>query len=200
MANGIELTVDQLSSLLRLYLDWPKHISDQPDKEANEFHFWLSEQLDKEDLEDVTGGLDGTKHFIRSNPEVVAASKYIKSRDRQELSNEREEARVHINTQVFVLIYDCIKDVSLEGTIIRGMMMDMARNGMRMESNIAVPAGSILSMTVAQTGQMVTLYHLTGEVRWVASSEESNQLGISIFNIEDFGRWEEFFAMTQIAE
>ena len=82
---------------------------------------------------------------------------------------------------------------AFEGTIIRGVMMDMARNGMRMESNIAVPAGSILSMTVAQTGQMVTLYHLTGEVGWVSTAEKTNQLGISIFNIEDFGRWEELF-------
>ncbi|HAK53791.1 MAG TPA: hypothetical protein DCM54_18085 [Gammaproteobacteria bacterium] len=98
MAKEMELSVDQLSSLLRLYLDWPKHVSDQPDNEANEFHFWLSEQLDEEALEDVTGGLDGTKHFIRTNPEVVAASKYIESLERQEVSNEREEARVHINT------------------------------------------------------------------------------------------------------
>ena len=129
---------------------------------------------------------------------MTPAAKYLKGRQSAKASDGREDARIAINTQVFSLIYDCAKDPSLEGTIVRGMMMDMARNGMRLETASAVPSGSILSMTVAQTGTVVTLYHLTGEVRWASSTAESHHLGVSIFNIEDFRQWEEFFHMSSL--
>jgi hypothetical protein len=198
MAKKISLSVDQLISLLRMYLAWPKHVSEQPDKEAEAYFAWLVKELELADLKDISGGLPGVKHFIASNPDLVSASKYIKSRELQKkVSNEREEMRVHINTQVFLLVYDCLKDVALEGTIIRGMMMDLARNGMRLQTNVPIPTGSILSMTVANTGDTVALYHLTGEVRWITTAAETNQLGLSIFNIEDFELWEKFFTASQ---
>ena len=173
-------------------------VSERVDKEAEAFFAWLGKELDPADLKDISAGLPGVKHFIVSNPDLVGASKYIKSRKLQKkVSNEREEARVHINTQVFLLVYDCIKDVTLEGTIIRGMMMDMVRNGMRLQTNVPIPTGSIVAMTVANTGATVSLYHLTGEVRWVTSAAETNQLGLSIFNIEDFDQWQQFFTAAQ---
>ncbi len=99
----------------------------------SKFYERLVNELEPADLKDITGGLLGVKHFIASNPDLVGASKYIKSRELQKkVSNEREEMRVHINTQVFMLVYDCLNDFDLEGTIIRGMMMDLARNGMRL--------------------------------------------------------------------
>ena len=197
MAQIRRLSVDQLSQLLREYLGWPEFFGENIETQAREFYLRLSSNLDPLDLQELTSGLPGIEYFLTSNQELVAACKYIKSRDTRKSNNIREEARVHINTQVFALVYDCIKDVAIEGTIVRGIMMDMARTGMRIETTTPIPSGSILSMTVAHTGSTVTLYHLTGEVRWVTSTAESNHLGISIFNIEDFDLWQEFFSMAQ---
>ena len=69
---------------------------------------------------------------------------------------------------------------------------------MRVESSIAVPARTIVSMTVAQTGSDVTLYNLTGEVRWMIENDESNHLGISIFDVEDHQRWQEYYKVMRL--
>ncbi len=187
------LSVDQLSLLLRLYMDWPHHIDTNEDAEANEFYMWLASEFDEDELGDVTGGLDGIKSFIKSNPDVIPTARHLKTRGEPKNSEGREETRIAINTQVFVLIYDCDKEPALEGRIVRGMMMDMARNGMRLETKLPIPTGTILSMTVAQTASSITLYHLTGEVRWISHGSESHNIGISIFNIEDFRSWEDFY-------
>ena len=68
---------------------------------------------------------------------------------------------------------------------------------MRLQTNVTIPTGSMLTMTVANTGDTVALYHLTGEVRWITTAAETNQVGLSIFNIEDFELWEKFFAASQ---
>jgi hypothetical protein len=193
MAGEVALSVDQLSLLLRLYMDWPHHIDTNEDAEANEFYMWLASELDEAELQDITGGLGGVKSFIKSNPDVIPTARYLKNKGDARPRDVREEARIAINTQVFVLIYDCNKDPELEGRIVRGMMMDMARNGMRLETKLPIPPGTILSMTVAQTGSSITLYHLTGEVRWLSEGSDSNNIGISIFNIEDFRSWEDFY-------
>ena len=67
MPDAITLSVDQLNTLLRMYLAWPKHVGESPDEEANEFYLWLSTELHEDELVDITGGLDGVKHFIKAN-------------------------------------------------------------------------------------------------------------------------------------
>jgi hypothetical protein len=196
MSDISPLSVDQISVLLRLYLDWPEQVNKSPDDEANEFYIWLQSQFSEEELPDVTGGLDGLKYFIHSNMDVIPAARFLKGNGAISRNSGRQDARIAINTQVFALVYDCTQDPSLEGKVFRGIMMDMARNGVRLEATLAVPAGSILSMTVAQTGTAVSLYHLTGEIRWQSTTPNASHLGISIFDIEDYQKWQDFYALS----
>ena len=55
------LSIDQISTLLRLYLDWPDKIGDNTGQQANEFYLWLSEVAqDQEDLDEIgAGGVPG---------------------------------------------------------------------------------------------------------------------------------------------
>ena len=190
------LSVDQITSLMRLYLDWPEHIEQGGDVEAEQFYSWLGNELDDSDLEEITGGLNGVRQFLDENSEVIHAGRYLKNADAHRGDNIREDERIPTSTQVFVVIYDCAKDPSLEGTSLRGMMMDMARNGMRLESKMEIPVGSIVSMTVAHHGTPVTFSHLTGEVRWVSHTTETNHIGVVIFNIEDYKKWRDHFSST----
>jgi PilZ domain len=190
------LSVDQVTSLMRLYLDWPEHVEKTGDVEAKRFYQWLASELDESLLAEITGGINGVRHFLSSNTAVVHAGRYLKNADAHNAKNVRVDERIPTSTQVFIVIYDCGKDHSLEGTSLRGMMMDMARNGMRLESKIAIPVGSIVSMTVAHTGTPITYSHLTGEVRWVSHTAETNHIGIVIFNIEDYEKWRDHFSST----
>jgi hypothetical protein len=189
------LSIDQTARLLRLYLAWPVH-SDQPAKsEAQEFYDWLAEELDEESLAEITGGVDGVVQFLEANLDVVAAGKQAKTAGSEKLRNDREEQRISTVSPVFVVVYDCEKAPLLEGTSLNGMMMDMARNGMRLESDVAIPAGSIVTMTVVSDSP-ITLFHLTGEVRWVSQTNEINQIGISIFDMEDYVLWQKHFGAS----
>jgi hypothetical protein len=189
------LSIDQTARLLRLYLTWPVH-SDQPaESEAQEFYNWLVEELDEASLVEITGGVDGVLQFLEANTDVISAGKQAKTAGSEKLRNAREEQRISTVSPVFVVVYDCEKAPLLEGTSLNGMMMDMARNGMRLESDVAVPAGSIVTMTVVSDSP-VTLYHLTGEVRWISHSNEVNQIGISIFDMEDYVLWQKHFAAS----
>lgn len=195
MVDNNGLSIDQVFSLLRLYLDWPDYIDESHDQEANEFYLWLTQELEEAELADVTGGLEGVKHFINTNPEVLARARYLKRHSHNGVvqADLRQDTRIPVHTQAFFLIYDCTEDPSLEGTIVHGVLIDIARQGMRVETNIAVPAGTIISMTVAQTGSGVTLYNLTCEVRWSGRHSAAYHLGISIFNIEEYEKWQEFY-------
>lgn len=195
MADSDKLSIDQVFSLLRLYLDWPHYIDESHDKEANEFYFWLAGELEEPDLADITGGLDGIKQFIKTNPEVLARARYLKRQASPGAvaADVRQDARIPVHTQMFFLIYDCTREPELEGTIVHGVLVDIARQGMRVETATPVPEGSIISMTVAQTGTNVTMYNLTGEVRWSAQHSAAHHLGVSIFNIEEYQKWEEFY-------
>ena len=189
------LTIDQTARLLRMYLTWPVHTDQPTDAEAQEFYDWLAGELDEDALAEITGGVDGVVQFLKANPDVISAGKQVKSADTENLRNSREEQRISTVTPVFVVVYDCEKAPLLEGSSLNGMMMDMASNGMRLESEVAIPAGSIVTMTVV-SGSPVTLYHLTGEVRWISHTNEINQIGISIFNMEDYLLWQKHFGSS----
>ena len=154
--NTDALSADQITLLMRLYLDWPGHAGQPDEKEAEQFYAWLQEELDESDLMDITAGLDDIKLFLEDNSDVVHAGRFLKSAHSSNANNAREDERIPTSTQVFAVIYDCDKDQSLEGASLRGMMMDMARNSMRLESKTAIPVGSIVSMTVAHTGTPIT--------------------------------------------
>ena len=189
------LSIDQTARLLRMYLAWPVH-SDQPtEAEAQAFYDWLAGELDEDSLAEITGGVDGVMQFLKANPDVISAGKQVKTADSENLRNSREEQRISTATPVFVVVYDCEKAPLLEGTSLNGMMMDMASNGMRLESEVAIPAGSIVTMTVVSSSP-VTLFHLTGEVRWISHTNEINQLGISIFDMEDYLLWQKHFGSS----
>jgi len=194
------LSVDQITSLMRMYLDWPEHVEQTGDAEAERFYEWLGTELDDEVLAETTSGLNGIKQFLKDNSDVVYAGRNLKKTDAYTANDVREDERIPTSTQVFVVIYDCAKDQSLEGTSLRGMMMDMARNGMRLESKKPIPVGSIVSLTVAHSGTPpgapVSFSHLTGEVRWVSHAAETNHIGIVIFNIEDYEKWRDHFSST----
>ncbi len=190
------LSVDQITSLMRLYLDWPEYVEQTGDVEAERFYEWLGNELDDLVLVEITGGLNGIKQFLKDNSDVVYAGRNLKKTETHNANNVLEDKRIPTSTQVFVVIHDCNKDQSLEGTSLRGMMMDMTRNGMRMESKMAIPVGSIISMTVAHTGTPLTFSHLTGEVHWISHAEETNHIGIVIFKIEDYEKWRSHFSPT----
>jgi hypothetical protein len=189
------LSIDQTARLLRLYLAWPVHSDKPAESEAQEFYDWLAEELDEASLAEITGGVEGVVRFLEANPIVISAAKQAKTAGSEKLRNAREELRISTVSPVFVVVYDCEKAPLLEGTSLNGLMMDMARNGMRLESDVAVPAGSIVTMTVVSDSP-VTLYHLTGEVRWISQTNEINQIGISIFDMEDYVLWQQHFGAS----
>jgi hypothetical protein len=90
-----------------------------------------------------------------------------------------------MNTQVFFLVYDCQAQTELEGIIERGILVDIAKVGMRIETNFALPRGTVLSLTAVRVNSDVRLYHLTGEVRWAIEHGNSRELGLSIFKVGD---------------
>lgn len=191
-ANGT-LSVDQTTRLLRLYLSWPERLDEIEDAEAQSFYNWLVAKLDDLSLAETTGGLEGVKQFIIAHLDVIHAAWHSRP---VSSDNERKEQRIPTSTQVFVVIYDCASDPSLEGASLLGIMMDMGRNGMHLESNVEIPAGSIVNLTVVHTGSPDTLYHLTGEVRWLSYSAETKHMGIMIFNFEDYQRWYTDYSLT----
>ena len=77
-------------------------------------------------------------------------------------------------------------------------LLDIARNGMRIESMVPLPPGTVLSLTVAQVNWDVRLYHLTAETRWLVEQEDRYQSGLSIFNIGDYDAWQEFYDLTTL--
>ncbi len=192
------LSVDQLNVLYRLYIEWPQSTVLEGDKEANEFYLWLKEELGDE-FSDLVNNLNEIKTFIRLHQNVLGRARYIKSRLMEVQTNARTDPRMDINTQVFFLVYDCQENPALEGTIQRGILLDIARNGMRVESNIAIPRGTVLSLTVAQVNWDVRLYHLTGDVRWSIDHDDSKQVGISIFNIGDYKEWQDYYELTTMS-
>ncbi len=182
------LSVDKVTRLLRLFLKWPS----QPSSGAQEFYNWLEGEFDEESLADLTGGIEGVNQFIEAHATVISAGRKLKAENRVSSEENREEERVSAVTAVFVVIYDCVESPSLEGESFNGLMMDMARNGMRLESDKVVPVNSIVTLAVV-SGSPVTLYHLTGEVRWTSQTDENSQIGISIFHIEDYEKWLQHF-------
>jgi len=183
-------------------MDWPDYIDESHDQEANEFYLWLTSELEEADLLDVTGGLEGVKQFIRTNPEVLARARHLKrhATNGTLIVDVRQDTRIPVHTQTFFLIYDCSKEPSLEGTIAHGIIIDIARQGMRIETSIPVPEGSIIGMTVAHGGTGITLYNPTCEVRWSAKHSAAYHLGISIFNIEEYEKWEQFYRVMSASE
>jgi hypothetical protein len=190
------LSVDQTTQLLRFYLSWPELVEQKKNEEANHFYTWLGTQLDELALKDITGGIKGVKQFLQENKGVIGAGQHFKNTDANYSNNSREEEHIPTGTQVFVVIYDCDKDPELESAPLKTMMMDVGKNGMRLESKDAIPAGTIVTMTVAQTGTPLRLFHLTGEVRWVSEAHETNHMGMAIFNIEDDEDWRDYFSST----
>ena len=192
------LSVDQLSAMLRLHLLWPESRTLDPTEEANEFYLWLTHEMGQEQVAENVGTLADIKMFVSAHRKTLARARYIKSRLRDGSSDARIEPRLDVHTQVFYLVYDCEKDPGIEGRIDRGVMLDIARNGMRFESSTPIPQGAILSLTVAQVALDVRLYHLTGEVRWMSEHHDAYQIGLSIFNIEDYEDWQDFYDLTSM--
>lgn len=200
MADSDIPSIDQLRAMLRFYLQWPgMPVDDEDAEEAEHFLEWMAFELGEQEANELSGGLDGVSYFIDNNTHVLTRAKHLKGGKSPSMagSNSRENARIPINTQMFSLIYDCSREPDLEGTVLRGILLDIAQNGMRIETNVSVPAGSILSITVAKFTSDTELYNLTGEVRWTSEHAEAFHVGISIFSIEDYKEWGEFFRALQ---
>lgn len=192
------LPVDQTRSLLRLYLSWPEKIEDDPGAEAEAFYMWLSNELSEDELSELAGSSEDVDHFVTIHNKVLSRARYLKGWHASHSVESREDPRTAVHTQVFFVIYDCTADPSLEGRIMRGIVLDTAPAGMRIEAHDEVPPGAILAITVVATGQQMSAYHLTGEVRWHAEHSESHHIGISLFNIEGHERWREFHTLNSI--
>jgi len=197
MAATETLPLDLTSTLLRLYLEWPENRKMEVSEEANEFYFWLEAQLGG-DFSTLVNNLDEIKLFIESHHRILAGAHYIKSRLVEVASNVRTDQRVDIHTQVFFMIYDCPLNSSLEGTIQRGVLLDIAPNGLRFETKASLPPGTVLSISVAQVNWDVRLYHLTGEVRWEEVQEDRHHVGVSVFKLGDYDAWQEFYQLTTL--
>ncbi len=197
MAATETLPLDLTSTLLRLYLEWPENRKMEVSEEANEFYFWLEAQLGG-DFSTLVNNLDEIKLFIESHHRILAGAHYIKSRLVDVASNVRTDQRVDIHTQVFFMIYDCPQNSSLEGTIQRGVLLDIAPNGLRFETKASLPPGTVLSISVAQVNWDVRLYHLTGEVRWEEVQEDRHHVGVSVFKLGDYDAWQEFYQLTTL--
>lgn len=193
-------SVDQLRALLRFYLQWPgMPVNDDDDQEAEHFLEWLNSELGESEAQELTGGLAGVLYFIDNNTHVLTRAKHLKGGKAPVAASAdvRDNERIPINTQMFGLVYDCSSEPGLEGRVLRGILLDIAANGMRIETNLSIPAGSILSITVAKFGAETELYDLTGEVRWSSEHAEAFHVGISVFSIEDHKEWSNFFRALQ---
>ncbi|MFT7246490.1 MAG: hypothetical protein ACI82A_003866 [Candidatus Azotimanducaceae bacterium] len=196
-ADPPTLSVDQLSVLYRLYLEWPETREMSVDREADEFYFWLMEDLG-EDLGSLVSGLSEIKIFLMAHHAVLARARQIKARHHEVQTNARDNNRIYMNTQVFFLVYDCQAQPELEGIIERGILVDIAKVGMRIETNFALPRGTVLSLTAVQVNSDVRLYHLTGEVRWAIEHGNSRELGLSIFKVGDNEAWRELYELASL--
>ena len=196
-ADQDQLPLDLTSALLRLYLEWPENRTMSTNEEANEFYMWMQTELGDE-FSSLISNLGEVKQFIGTHHRVLSRAQYIKARLKEVSKNARNDPRVDIHTQVFFMVYDCQAEPALEGVIQRGVLLDIARNGMRIESKVPMPAGTVLSMTVAQVNWDVRLYHLTGETRWLVEQDDRYQSGISLFNIGDYKDWQEFYDLTTL--
>lgn len=188
------VNVDRLRSLLRLYLSWPEKFDDG--NEVAEFHRWLKSEFDEGYIEDLVGSIEDIQAFFQENEGVLYRARHFKGWSVDADRDTRVDARVAINTQVLFLVYDCTRNTDYEGRIFRGIMLDMAKSGMRIETNEPVPEGAILSLSVVRAESGATMYNLTGEVRWSREHAEAAHIGISVFNIEDYANWQEFYDQT----
>jgi len=191
------LPLDLTSTLLRLYLEWPENRRMKTNEESNEFYLWMQAQLGA-DFSTLINNLDEVKLFIETHHKILASAQYIKSRLVEMTTNARTDHRLDIHTQVFFMIYDCQENPSLEGTIQRGLLLDIAPNGLRFETKVPMPSGTVLSMTIAQVNWDVRLYHLTGEVRWEEVQEDRHHAGVSLFKLGDYDAWQEFYELTTL--
>jgi hypothetical protein len=189
---------DLTSALLRLYLEWPEigHLS--PNAEANEFYLWLQNELG-DDFSQLVTSLNEIKSFINDHHHVLSTARYFKGRVIENAKEGRSESRVEMQTQVFFMIYDCQEAPLLEGTVNRGILVDIAPNGLRIESHMPIPAGTLLSLTVAQANWDIRLYHLTGEVRWTVEHEYRHQTGIVLFHLGDYDDWQDYYELTKLS-
>jgi len=192
MSDAEPVSVDLRRSLLRLYLSWPIRVDAGTNEEAIAFYEWLSQELTPDELEDLAGSQEDVTAFIQTFDRVLGRARYLKGWREATEEDAREDARSAIHTQVFFVVYDCVANPAMEGEIVRGIVLDTAKSGMRVETHLEVPAGSILAMTVVSTGQQMSPYHLTGEVRWHNELAESHHVGVSIFSVESYKRWQDF--------
>jgi len=189
---------DLTSALLRLYLAWPEIRDLSPGVEANEFYLWLQNELG-DDFDQLVNNLGEIKRFINDHHQVLASARYFKGRVIESTRDGRAESRVEMQTQVYFMVYDCQEAPLLEGTINRGVLVDIAPNGLRIESDMPIPAGTLLSLSVAQANWDIRLYHLTGEVRWTVEHQHRHQTGVVLFHLDDYEDWQDYYELTKLS-
>lgn len=190
--SSYAMTELRLKKLLRLYLAWPLRFSADPSEEAVLFHGWLKKHYAELSVVKTLNS-DDVSVFLSVNPEVIEAATFLKPACGNANDSARQEKRVTTKTNVFAGIYECCADPSMIGCTFKGSVFDVTPNGIGIEVTEPIPNQSIISMTVATANTPITLYRMTGEVRWIRETGDCCRLGIKIFDIEEADRWRSEF-------
>ncbi len=191
------LTERRAKKLLRLYLAWPGRFdADDRVVEAQGFYTWLKDGYGSLEVVSAMSGVQDAAEFLDCNPEVIEAGKFLKPAQTTLAGDSvRKEERVRTTTQIILSVYDCAEDPSLIGYTTKGIVIDVTSNGLGVELDRSLPVQSIVNMTVAPAGLPITIFRMTGEVRWLEESGRMFQVGIKLFEIEEADRWREEFSL-----
>lgn len=185
------LTVNDTTSLIRLYLNWPER-TEQYEDEAGKFNRWLQENYGQLSVVRKCQSVDIIEAFLQNNAEVVDACRYLKV-EKNSPGNLRQDQRFSMVARVFLVVFDCDDNPSLVGSALRGLVVDVSNSGIGLELETALPADSMVNVTVVPPGTPLSLFHLTAQVRWCISRGDRFQTGIKFFEIEDYDRWQDEF-------
>lgn len=172
--------------VLLLFLNWPGRTDRLPD-EARRFHEWLLEHYAGLHVVQYYCSEASLAAFFASNAEIIDACRDLKPQSGSH--GARRAQRVSMIGQAIAFVFDCAANHAIVGSSMRGYIADLSATGVRVEVSGPLPQDTLLSLTLIPPGLPVTLYNLSGVVRWSREADRGHSLGLELFDTEDFQKW-----------
>ena len=108
--------------------------------------------------------------------------------------DKRSEPRMDRDVGIFVHVHTCDEHPELIGKSIPCDAMDFSSHGIRFKSNLLLPPGSLINVTLG-VGKPLSVFLLLGEVRWEFEKDGQLMMGVNLFDGEqgDLERWADTF-------
>lgn len=101
--------------------------------------------------------------------------------------DKRSEPRMDRDVGIFVHVHTCDEHPELIGKSIPCDAMDFSPHGIRFKSNLLLPPGSLINVTLG-VGKPLSVFLLLGEVRWEFEKDGQLMMG-SISSTENKAIW-----------